>query len=98
MRDGDVRVGDVVEVSDRNDTYGTGRLILRVSAIGDLRRSADGNWLDIEGYELHADGTQVSPRPRLAVVRVGAVRVRPAPNTQPGDTESVSQPWRRGGT
>ena len=82
---GELRVGDVIEASDQDYKYGTGRLILRVSAIGESRRLADGTWLDLEGYELLPDGTQVSPRPRLAAVRVGAVRVRPTPNSQSGE-------------
>jgi len=73
----DLRVGDVIEVAERDYKYGTGRLMLRVSAIGETRRLADGTWLDVEGLELRPDGTQVSHRTRWAAVRVGAVRVRP---------------------
>ena len=80
-----LKIGDVIEVEDRDDyKYGTGRLILRVTRIGQRLRASDGEWLDLEGLELRPDGTQISQQPRPVSVRVGKVRLRPAgPHARP---------------
>jgi hypothetical protein len=69
------RVGDVVEVGEPDFRFGTGKLIIRVTRIGGHLHLADGVWLDLDGLELRADGTQLGSQPRHASVRVGAVRV-----------------------
>ncbi|MDG4798826.1 hypothetical protein [Micromonospora sp. WMMD1082] len=75
-----LKVGDVIEVDDRDYNYGTGKLIMRVTRIGSRTRTANGEWLDLDGLQLRPDGTQLGPQPRHAAVRVGAVRVRRGPN------------------
>lgn len=70
-----VKLGDVIEAGDRDYKYGTGPLILRVTRIGGRQRTADGEWLDLDGLELRSDGSQVGSQPRHADVRVTAMRV-----------------------
>jgi hypothetical protein len=70
------KLGDVIEVGEPNYRYGTGKLILRVTQIGRHVRAADDEWLDLDGLELRADGTQLGPQPRHASVRVAAVQIR----------------------
>ena len=69
-----LRLGDVIAVDDRDYRYGTGRLILRVTTIGNRQSTADGDWLDLDGLELRPDGTQLDIQPRHAAVRVAALR------------------------
>jgi hypothetical protein len=69
-----LKLGDVIDVNDRDYKYGTGRLILRVTTIGDRQRAADGEWVDLDGLELRPDGTQLGVQPRHAVIRVAALR------------------------
>jgi hypothetical protein len=71
-----LKLGDVIDVAERDYMYGTGRLVLRLMTIGDKHRLADGEWLDVDGLELRTDGTQLGPRPRHVLVRLNAVRVR----------------------
>ena len=69
-----LRLGDVIAVDDKDYKYGTGRLILRVTTIGNRQNAADGNWLDLDGLELRPDGRQCGVQPRHAAVRVNALR------------------------
>lgn len=69
-----LKLGDVIDVAERDYKYGTGRLILRITAIGGKQRLSDGEWLDLDGLELRADGTQLGQHPRHAFVRLNAVR------------------------
>jgi hypothetical protein len=69
-----LRLGDVIAVDDKDYKYGTGRLILRVTTIGNRQSTADGDWLDLDGLELRSDGTQLGVQPRHAAVRVTALR------------------------
>lgn len=78
-----LKIGDVIEVDDNDYKYGTGRLILRVTTIGSRQRTADGDWVDLDGLELRADGTQLGAQPRHAAVRVDALRIRRGPQTRP---------------
>jgi hypothetical protein len=78
-----LKIGDVIDVEDKDYKYGTGRLILRVTEIGSRRSTADGDWVDLEGLELRADGTQLGWQPRPAAVRVTALRVRRGPEARP---------------
>jgi len=77
-----LKIGDVIDIDDRDYKYGTGRLILRVTKIGNRQTTADGEWVDLDGLELRADGTQLGVRPRHAVVRVNALRVRRGPEAR----------------
>lgn len=69
-----LRLGDVIAADDKDYKYGTGRLILRVTTIGNRQSTADGDWLDLDGLELRPDGTQLGVQPRHAAVRVTALR------------------------
>jgi hypothetical protein len=75
------QLGDVIEVGDQDYMYGTGHLTLRVTRIGDHVRVHDDEWLNVEGLALRADGTQLSPNSRPALVRVRAVRIEPPPRS-----------------
>jgi hypothetical protein len=77
-----LKIGDVIEVDDNNYKYGTGQLILRVTTIGSRQHTADGDWVDLDGLELRADGTQLGAQPRHAAVRVNALRIRRGPQTR----------------
>jgi hypothetical protein len=74
-----LKLGDVIEVDDRNYRFGIGPLILRVTTLGQRKRAADGEWLDLEGLELRRDGSQISEQPRPVSVRLPGVRLRTGP-------------------
>lgn len=78
----ELNVGDVIEVDDGDYRYGTGRLIMRVTTIGNRQCTIDGDWVDLDGLDLRADGTQLGAQPRHAVVRVNALRIRRGPQTR----------------
>jgi hypothetical protein len=69
-----LKTGDVLDLSDEDYKYGTGRLILRVTRISGRTTAADGEWVDLEGSELRSDGTPLGPLLRHALVRVAALR------------------------
>ena len=71
------QLGDVIEVGDQDYMHGTGHLVLRVTRIGDRVRLHDDEWLKVEGLALRADGTQLDPNPRPALVRMCALRIVP---------------------
>jgi hypothetical protein len=76
---GPVKVGDVIQVAEADYKYGTGVLRLRVSKVGRAERLPDGDWLDLEGFTVRVDGTQVSAEARHVLVRVRALVGRPKP-------------------
>ena len=78
-----LKIGDVIEVSsDRDYRFGIGPLFMRVTRLGQ-QRTADGEWVDLEGLELRQDGSQISQQPRSVSVRVPGVRLRPGgPNAR----------------
>lgn len=78
-----LEIGDVIDLEDRDYKYGTGRLILRVTTIGSRQRTADGDWVDLDGLALRPDGTQLDVHPRHAAVRVTALRNQRKPWTRP---------------
>ena len=77
-----LKIGDVIDVEDRDYRYGMGRLILRVTKIGERTALADGEWVDLDGFELRSDGAQLLPQPRHAAVRVSALRIWRGPDEQ----------------
>lgn len=77
------KIGDIVDVEDKDYKYGTGRLILRVTTIGDRQSTADGDWVDLDGLELRPDGTQFGVQPRHASVRLAALRNQRRPGARP---------------
>lgn len=78
-----LKLGDVIDVGDKDYKYGTGRLILRVTTIGDRTHTADDEWVDLDGLELRPDGTQLGVQPRHAAVWVAALRNQRRPWTRP---------------
>jgi hypothetical protein len=69
-----VSVGDVVRVAEEDYCYGSGELILRVTEIGSVQLARDGAWINVRGTQLRSDGAQVDAEPRLALVRLSALR------------------------
>jgi hypothetical protein len=65
-----IKIGDVIDLADHDYKYGTGRLILRVTRLGNEQSAADGDWVDLDGLELRPDGTQLGVQPRQVGVRV----------------------------
>jgi hypothetical protein len=78
-----LKIGTVIDVHDRDYRYGTGRLILRVTTIGNKQSLADGEWINLDGLSLRPDGTQISEQPRHALVRVNALRLDQDPEARP---------------
>ncbi|MFY1637250.1 hypothetical protein ACN27F_28940 [Solwaraspora sp. WMMB335] len=77
-----LKIGAVIDVHDRDYRYGTGRLILRVTTIGNKQWLSDGEWIDLDGLSLRPDGTQISEQPRHALVRVNALRLGQDPEAR----------------
>jgi hypothetical protein len=69
-----IKPGDTLTVEEPDYMYGLGPLHLRVSKVGRVVRLPDGDWLDLEGYTLRADGSLCSPKPRHTSVRLTAIR------------------------
>ncbi|MGC4773437.1 hypothetical protein ACLQ25_31270 [Micromonospora sp. DT44] len=67
----------MIEVSEQDYMHGTGHLTLRVTRLGDQVRVHDDEWLEVEGLALRADGTQLDPNPRSALVRMRALPIEP---------------------
>ncbi|WP_433531013.1 hypothetical protein ACQPYA_02485 [Micromonospora sp. CA-263727] len=67
----------MIEVGDQDYKHGNGHLFLRVTRIGDQVRLHDDEWLEVESLALRADGTQLDPSPRPALVRMRALRIAP---------------------
>jgi hypothetical protein len=69
-------IGDVIRVEEPDYQYGTGPLLLRITAVGVAQREPDGLWLPVRGHEIHWNG-DVDPSERHALVRLSAVRIIP---------------------
>jgi hypothetical protein len=79
-----LKVGDVTDLSERDYRYGTGRLILRsYQDIGDRTLTTDGEWVDLDRFELRSVGKQLGPEPRHAAVRVRGLHVWRGPIERP---------------
>ena len=70
-------VGDLIRVEEPDYQYGTGRLLLRITAVGAAQREPDGLWLPVRGHEILWNG-EVSRTERHALVRLAAVRIVPS--------------------
>lgn len=69
-----VTIGDVVCVKEGDYMYGTGPLVLRVTAVG-VPQYLDGErWLHLRGHQRFHTGVETPER--YALVRADAVRVR----------------------
>jgi hypothetical protein len=71
---GPIKPGDVLQVNEPDYKYGTGVLRLRVSKVGSAQRLPDGDWVDLEGFTLRANGSQLATEPRHVSVRISALR------------------------
>jgi len=73
---GILKVGDTITVAERDYMYGTGTLWMRVTSVEPVQ-VVDGereHWQTVHGLALRRDGSQLSDRPRYALVRLAAVR------------------------
>jgi hypothetical protein len=71
-----LKVGDVIDVAEADYMYGTGRLIMQVTKIGQVVQINGADWVDLEGHDLRPDGSRASDRVRHAVVRRTGLRLR----------------------
>jgi len=78
-----LKIGEILDLSDRDYKYGIGRLILKVTKISGRTAAADGEWVDLDGFELRSDGRQLGPLLRHAAVRVSALRRWREPTERP---------------
>ena len=69
-----IKPGDVLQVNEPDYKYGTGILRLRVSKVGSAQRLPDGEWVDLEGFTLRADGSHLATEPRHVLVRISSLR------------------------
>jgi hypothetical protein len=69
-----LNVGDVLRLAERDYRYGTGPLLLRITAIGVTRQESNGLWLEVRGHEVRWNG-EADPRERHALVRLEAARI-----------------------
>jgi hypothetical protein len=72
------RPGDVITVAEDNYMYGTGTLWLRVTSVEDhfqVISAESDRWLAVNGLQLRRDGSQLSERPRWALIRLNAVHI-----------------------
>jgi hypothetical protein len=60
-----LRVGDAIDVHEKDYMYGTGRLILRITKLGKRQRMTDGEWLDLEGLVLRRTAGQSITSPAM---------------------------------
>jgi hypothetical protein len=70
-----LKPGDEITVVECDYMYGGGTLWLRITTVGARTQLIDGeDWLKLAGLQLRSDGTQLSDRPRHALVRLSAIR------------------------
>lgn len=70
-----IKPGDVVCVEDGDYMYGTGMLVLQVTAVGAAQHLDGDTWLHLRGHRRHHTGTE--PSERYALVRARGVRLLP---------------------
>ncbi len=71
-----IRVGDIVRAEEPDYRYGTGPLLLRVTAVGGVQHEPDGIWQEVRGRTIGWDG-RVEANERYAWVRLAAIRINP---------------------
>jgi hypothetical protein len=69
-----LKVGDIVRADEPDYRYGTGPLLLRVTAVGVLQRESDGVWQEVRGQQIHQNG-YVEVNERYAWVRLRSVKI-----------------------
>ena len=67
---GALKLGDIICIDEPHYCYGRGRLILRITKIGQV----EGAWINLMGIPLRSDGVAIRDEPRYAFVRVAAIR------------------------
>jgi hypothetical protein len=60
-----VQVGDVLRLAEEDYKYGSGLLILRVTAVLDAMILNDGPWIALRGVQIRYDHTDSPERPAL---------------------------------
>ncbi len=80
-----LKVGDIVRAEEPDYRYGTGPLLLRVTAVGVLQPESDGAWQEIRGQQIHLNG-YVEVNERFAWVRLSSITVNPPDAPISGDT------------
>ena len=71
-----IEVGDVVRAEEPDYRYGTGPLLLRVTAVGGFQRGPDGVWLEVRGHQIEGNG-HLGASERYAWVRLAAIQINP---------------------
>jgi hypothetical protein len=69
-----VVVGDIVRVADGDYMYGSGELVLRVTAIGVPQQLDGEQWLHLRGHQRFHTGVETAER--YALVRAAGVRIQ----------------------
>lgn len=57
--------GDVLKIQENDYQFGLGVLVLRVTALREIRQLDDGDWLTVVGVELAWNGTEIGKRETL---------------------------------
>ncbi len=68
-------VGQLVEIPENGYLYGSGRLVLRVTAV---RPAPDLGWIEVTGQEIGWDGTRIGARSVVALRSAIALVRHPA--------------------
>jgi hypothetical protein len=79
-----LKIGDIVRAEEPAYRYGTGPLMLRVTAVGVLQRESDGVWQEVRGQQIHRNG-YVEVKERFAWVRLRSIKVHPPGAPMSGD-------------
>ncbi len=79
-----LKVGDILRAEEPDYRYGTGPLLLRVTAVGVLQHESDGVWQEIRGQQIHQNG-YVEVNERFAWVRLSSIQVKPPGAPTSGD-------------
>ena len=69
-----VAAGDVVHIDEGDYMYGTGPLVLRVTAVGEPQQVNGERWLHLRGHQRFHTG--VDTPERFALVRADAIRIQ----------------------
>jgi hypothetical protein len=69
-----LKVGDIVRAEEPDYRYGTGPLLLRVTAVGALQRESDGVWQEVRGQQIQHNGS-VEANERYAWIRLRSAKV-----------------------
>jgi len=57
--------GDVLKIHENDYQFGLGELVLRVTAVREVRQLDDGDWLTVVGVQLAWNGAEIGKRETL---------------------------------